>query len=171
MEKVIEEIPLDNKKVLLQTILHIEEFDDEFIYNKVILPHLSDKELVSLYKKIKPIIKLNENNYFYLKRYKDIKNNSQMNHSSKDLRKRINPEAIEFIDDFICYHDFYTNLTYSPTIADVLEQFPNKLIDKANAYYTIIPNTIDHKISENVISQRYSKVLIRALKIKEHNHH
>ena len=137
-EKLINEQLLDNKKVYLKTIR--EYYKNGFTYDKkeIVLPHLSHDELLARYRLIKPIVCFN-NDFYYLKRYnsKMMRDESFISDFNKDIRKQVNMYGAKVIDEFYCYHPFANMYEFTPTIADVLEQFPNELLDEANAFLMI----------------------------------
>lgn len=134
--KILEQRVLKNKKVILQTVQEIKDNGFKTTNNKIILPYLTDDELLARYRRIKPIISLNEL-FYYLKRYNIsmLRNESYLLNVEKDIRGQVDMTGAETIAEFFCYHTYGHYGIFSPSIAEVLQQFPDDVLNDANAFY------------------------------------
>ena len=137
---------------------------------KIILPDISDEELWERYKRIKPIVK-NDNLYYYLKTnsIEMLRNQSFLWNAKEELREHINSDTIEEIDEFSCYHTYGYYGLFKPTIAEILEQFPDELIEDANAFYlSQFPNSIQElNEQKEIINLGCHKTKVKALRLKK----
>jgi hypothetical protein len=132
-EIVIDSKILDNPKVIEQTIY---DSKTNRTSQKIILPEISDEELLGLYGKICPIFK-SENLYWYLKRYElsKLRKTSYLRNGGTDKTNQFDMSHAETIAEFSCYHSYGYHRRFIPTIAEVLQQFPVEALQKANAFY------------------------------------
>ena len=170
MEKIIEnQKVLDNKKVLLQTIKEIYKSGFKYEYNKIILPHLTHDELLARYRNIKPIVYHN-NLFYYLKRYNEkmMRTESLLSNLDKDIRREVNMYGSLIIDDFPVYHEYSNMNFFEPKVAEILEQFPDELLEESNAFYILDypQNTLDLCNQLDVLKSGCHKSTVRALRIK-----
>lgn len=125
----IDSIKLQNEKVTMET--------DTRGKCRIILPFLSNDELLARANRIKAII--NDKDAFYMLNgldLKDLKDESLLL-QSENKRKIVDMLDYETIGEFFCFHPF-PNGEYSffkPTIAQVLAQFPYDIVNLANAFY------------------------------------
>lgn len=56
--KILDQKVLDNRKVIFQTVQEIGDNGYEYTHNKIILPYLTDDELLARYRRIKPIVSI-----------------------------------------------------------------------------------------------------------------
>ena len=158
------DIKIENPKVIISNIL-----DNGEEKKKIILPQLSDEELWERYKHIKPVAK-KDNLFYHLKVYniEMLRHQSFIWNGKDELREQINPKDIEELDDFSCYHTYGYYGLFKPTIAEVLQQFPDELLDEANAFYMLkYPESMqDLKEQEDIFNLGCHKSKIKALILK-----
>ena len=154
---------LDNRKVFLLRSI------DYFTPNKIDLPYLTDDELLARYKRIKPIVLIHDA-YYYLKRYdvNFLRTASFLWNAEQDKRRKVNMTDAETLGDFSCYHTYGYVGFFKPTIAEVLQQFPDEFLDDANAFYiTDYPKCADDlNRQKEIIDAGCQKSIVRALKLK-----
>ena len=138
--KVVKQITLENKKVILKRILETSDCGRCYDYDRIILPHLTDEELKQRYRKIKPIVII-DNNFYLIKRYNlnSIRNKTFIHSKYSDLREKVEHDNIKVSGEFACYHENFNPRTFNPTIADILEQFPDELLEVSNGFYIESP--------------------------------
>ena len=167
--KLVNQKVLDNKKVILQTLREEYQNGFKYEYTKIVLPHLTHDELLARYRNIKPIVYYKKL-FYYLKKYNEkmLRNESYIYNLEKNIRDRVDIRDYEVLDDFSCYHTYGNINLFKPSIAEVLEQFPDELLDEANAFYMIdypqTSNDLGNQI--NTIKAGCHKSQIRALRIK-----
>lgn len=165
--KIIEEEVLENRKVFVQTFA--EKFDnDTLITKEILLPMLSDDELLARYKRIKPIVKVEEL-YYYLKRFNidRLRNQSYIWNvyaGSKDLREMIDMKDATILGEFSTYHTYGCPGFFKPSIAEVLQQFPDEFLNEANAFYML--DDINVLADQVAVDAGCHKSKVRALYIK-----
>ena len=165
-EELIKEEVLDNSKVILKT--YKETFKNGFVFYKkvIVLPHISKEELLLRYRNIKPIVYY-DNDFYYLKRYnsKMMRNDSFVSNFDKDVRKKVNMYGYKVLDEFICYHTYKDMYEFTPTIAEVLEQYPDDLLETSNAFcLTRCIKLLDTE--KEVLQAGYHKSKVKALVLK-----
>lgn len=162
--KILDQKALDNRKVIFQTIQEIGDDEYERTYNRIILPYLTDDELLARYRRIKPIVSIEEL-YYYLKKY----NVSQMRKQSlcnidKDIRNQVDMTGAKTIAKFPCY---YVS-DYRPSIAEVLQQFPDEFLNEANAFYiTDSKPKFDLIIQNRIVCTGCQQAVVKALVLKK----
>ena len=166
--KITQERKLDNTKVTIQK-LYDETTNHTF--SKIIMPNLTDTEILERYFKLIPIIKIGEL-YYYLKRFnsQEMRNQSYLLHAKgKDKRSIVDMKDAEFIGDFSCYHTYSSYNLFEPKMAEVLSQFPDELLHKANAFYmSEMPKTIDDlKSQTEIVDAGCHKSRVKALILKD----
>lgn len=134
--KVLDQKLLANRKAILQTVREYYDTGRQYTHNRIIVPHLTDEELLARYRKIKPIV-LYEGAYYYLKQYDItmIRKNSYIQNLKENIKDQVETAEAQIIDEFPCYHTYGHIGFFKPTIAEVLEQFPDEVIKEANAFY------------------------------------
>ncbi len=166
---IVNEKLLDNKKAILQTIRETYDNGFNYEYYKILLPYLTHDELLARYKNIKPIVYYN-NNFYNLKKYNEkmLRNESYIYNLKNNIRDIIDLNESEILDDFNCYHKYGNMNLFKPSIAEILEQFPDNLLDEANAFYMIdYPNDVtDLNNQLDILKAGCHKSTIRALKLK-----
>lgn len=167
MEKVTNEERLDNNKVIIQT-LYNERID--FTTQKIILPQISDEELLERYNQIKPVFS-EEKLYWYLRRYslEQIRNQSYLWNAHKDKEEQFDMANAETIAEFSCYHTYGYYGMFKPSIAEVLQQFPDFALKDANAFYMYdSPDDMaDLRQQWNIIEAGCQKSKVRALSLRK----
>ena len=165
-EELIKEELLDNNKVILRT--YKDTFPNGFVFYKkeIVLPHISKEELLSRYRNIKPIVYY-DNDFHYLKRYnsKMMRTESFVSNFEKDVRNTVNMYGYKVLDEFTCYHEFNDMYEFTPTIAEVLEQYPDYLLEYSNAFcLTRCIKLINTE--KDVLQAGYHKSKVKALILK-----
>lgn len=167
--KILDQKALDNRKVIFQTIQEIGDDEYERTYNRIILPYLTDDELLARYRRIKPIVSIEEL-YYYLKKY----NVSQMRKQSlcnidKDIRNQVDMTGAKTIAEFPCYYTYkYDEEVCKPSISEVLQQFPDDFLDEANAFYiTNSKPKFDSIIQNRIVSTGCHQAVVKALVLKK----
>ena len=168
--KILDQKVLDNRKVIFQTVQEIGDNGYEYTHNKIILPYLTDDELLARYRRIKPIVSIDEL-YYYLKRYNVsmMRNQSYLWNADKDIRSQVDMTGAETIAEFPCYPPYgYVGL-FKPSIAEVLQQFPDDVLNEANAFYmTSSPETIfDLNMQSEIVNAGCHKSTVKALVLKK----
>ncbi len=163
--KVLNQEVLDNRKVILQTIC-----ENGNIRNKIILPYLTDDELLARYKRIKPIVSIDEV-YYYLKRYnvKMMRNVAYLWNVDDDIRAKVDMTDAKTLAEFPCYHTYGYVGFFKPSIAEILQQFPDDVLDEANAFYmTHSPeNEYDLNAQLEIVKAGCHQSTVRALRLKK----
>lgn len=163
-EVIKEEEELDNKKVILRTV-KINDIE----YGNIISPHLTDLELFERYKRIKPIVVFNSLCY-YLRDYslKELRGQSYLWNAHNDIRSKVDLSNTEILMDFSCYHTYGYYGLFKPSIAEVLEQFPDEVLEEANAFYVLsYPKDIeDLNLEKRIVEAGCHHSRVRALVIK-----
>ena len=131
--------------------------------DNILIRELSNEELLALYKKVKPIVTLNEIK-FSLRKYtlEELRKYSYIWHSKEDSREIISSKRIETIDEFDCFHRFGYYGLFKPTIAEVLSQIPNSQADKINAFEILSLYDINDSVNKG-----YHKSKVRTYKIRK----
>ena len=163
--KILDQKVLDNRKVILQRV-----DDNGFEHSKIILPHLTDDELLARYKRIKPIVSYQEL-YYYLKRYNAeiLRNHSYISNIEKDIREQVDMTDVKTLAEFPCYHTYGWYGLFKPTIAEVLQQFPDDVLEEANAFYmTSAPeNEYDLVLQKEIVNAGCHRSTVKALVLKK----
>ena len=163
-KEIIKEEELDNKKVILRTV-KISDIE----CGEIILPHLTDLELFERYKRIKPIVVFNSLCY-YLRDYslKELRGQSYLWNAHNDIRNKVDLSNTEILMDFSCYHTYGYYGLFKPSIAEVLEQFPDEVLEEANAFYVLsYPKDIeDLNLEKRIVEAGCHHSRVRALVIK-----
>ena len=160
-DKIIKEENLDNEKVIIRTL------DSEgFKYQKIILPEISTEELINRYKKIKPIVRI-EDLYYYLREFSldELKNQSYIWNRHDDKREIVDMDKVETIGEFSCYHTYGYKGFFNPSIEEVLSQFPDDLLKDANLFYLYSsPQDVDDLNKQNeIVNAGCHKSKVKAL--------
>jgi len=168
--KILEEKVLDNRKVILQKIKETEDNGYEYIRNKIILPRITDDELLARYTRIKPIVSYQEL-YYYLKLYNVdmMRNQSYIWDLKNSISEQIDMTDAKTIAEFSCYHTYGYYGLFKPSIAEVLQQFPDEILEEANAFYmTSEPkNEHDLKSQSEIINAGCHRSTVKALILKK----
>ncbi len=163
--EILDQKVLDNRKVILQRVN-----DNGFEHSRIILPHLTDDELLVRYKRIKPIVSYQEL-YYYLKRYNAqmMRNQSYIWNIKKDIREQVDMTDVKTLAEFPCYHTYGYYGFFKPSIAEVLQQFPDDVLEEANAFYmTSTPeNEYDLGLQSEIVNAGCHRSAVKALVLKK----
>lgn len=163
--EILDQKVLDNRKVILQRIN-----ESGYEHSKIILPHLTDDELLARYRRIKPIVFYQEL-YYYLKRYnaKMMRNQSYIWNIERDIRTQADMSDAITLAEFPCYHTYGWYGIFKPSIAEVLQQFPDEVLEEANAFYmTSTPNNeYDLGLQQEIVNAGCHSSTVKALKLKK----
>lgn len=109
--------------------------NNDIILPNLIIPNMTDEELTHVYKRLKPIVTIDEMKY-YLKEYTlyQLRYYLYMQDLATSVKEHINPSLINPVDEFMCFHKFHYYGSFIPTIAEVLSQIPENLIEDSNAF-------------------------------------
>ena len=101
---------------------------------ELIIPKISREKLKNLYASIKPIVTYKDSKYELRKfSLEDLKTKSYIWYKEKDLVNEVDLDHLYESDVFICLHKNDLGI-FSPTIAEVLSQVPNNLIERINSF-------------------------------------
>lgn len=157
-------ITLDNKKVFIK-----EEETNGVKRKKIILPQISDEELWERYKKIYPLVEYNDN-YYYLKPYtmEMLRHQPFIHNSKNDIREQVDITNAKTLTEFSCYHTYGYYGLFKPTIAEILQQFPDEALIEANAFFMYqIPESIKElNEQQEIINLGCHKSKVKALVLK-----
>lgn len=105
---------------------------------KLEIPKIDDKRLKDLYQLLKPIVTINEIKYLLREfTFEELRNISYIWNRNEDKREIVNPQNLETVDDFLCLHTWGYYGLFKPSIAEVLAQAPEKVIEEANTFEII----------------------------------
>lgn len=121
---------------------------------KMPIPTIDDKRLLDLYKRLKPIVTIEELKYL-LREFslEELRNTSYIWNIVNDKRETVDASKLETIQEFPCLHTYGYYGFFKPSIAEVLSQVPEKTIEEAN-YFEIVSSP---KTREDVF--RYSEIV------------
>lgn len=164
-----EEKRLDNPKVIMQTF----DVNSHYIENEIVLPKISDVELLERYKCIRPIVyNWEEYLFYYLRDFnqQELRNLSFLADINKSLGERVKYDdsvKVDILDEFSCYHTYGAPMFFKPSIAEVLSQFPDNLLSEANAFYLYEypKNVADLERQFDILAAGCHKSRVKALKI------
>jgi hypothetical protein len=135
---------------------------------KLEIPLIDDKRLTELYHLLKPIVTVDEMKYL-LKEFtlEDVKRRSYIWNIERDKRDVIDASKLETVDDFLCLHTWGYYGLFKPSIAEVLSQAPENVIENANLFEIIeSPQTSDDVFKyEKVLNSGYHLSKVRAYKM------
>ena len=105
---------------------------------KIEIPIINDQKLKELYQILKPIVTIDEMKYL-LKEYtlRELKYQSYIWRKEDDIREKITLNKLEPIKDFLCFHTYGYYGLFKPSIAEILAQTPEEVIEKANTFEII----------------------------------
>jgi len=153
--KLLGEEVLSEKVVLKR--FESEQFKGDRILGvekEIILPTMSDAELWAIYQQIKPmfnksdykskqyangdisITEIPNDNWYWLKKLtpEQLRNIAFLWDAKKDKRRLVDNSKIETIDEFQCFHTYGYHGLFKPSVAEVLQQMPDKLKKHANGF-------------------------------------
>ncbi len=135
---------------------------------KLEIPEIEDKRLKELYHLLKPIVTIDEMKYL-LREFtlQELRNQSYIWNRHEDKRDIIDPNKLETVDDFLCLHTWGYYGLFKPSIAEVLSQAPESVIEQANTFEIIeSPETREDVFKyKEVIDNGFHLSKVRAYKM------
>lgn len=104
---------------------------------KLEIPEIDDNRLKELYQLLKPIVTIDEMKYLLREFTLRIRNQSYIWNRHEDKRDIVDPNKLETVDDFLCLHTWGYYGLFKPSIAEVLSQAPESVIEQANTFEII----------------------------------
>lgn len=135
---------------------------------KLEIPEIDDKRLKKLYQLLKPIVTIDEMKYL-LREFtlQELRNQSYIWNRHEDKRDIVDSSRLETVDDFLCLHTFGYYGLFKPSIAEVLSQAPESVIEQANTFEIIeSPETREDVFKyKEVIDNGFHLSKVRAYKM------
>lgn len=135
---------------------------------KLEIPEIDDKRLKELYQLLKPIVTIDEMKYL-LREFtlQELRNQSYIWNRHEDKRDVVDPNKLETVDDFLCLHTWGYYGLFKPSIAEVLSQAPESVIEQANTFEIIeSPETREDVFKyKDVIDNGFHLSKVRAYKM------
>ena len=135
---------------------------------KLEIPEIDDKGLKELYQLLKPIVTIDEMKYL-LREFtlQELSNQSYIWNRNEDKRDIVDLSKLETIDDFLCLHTCGYYGFFKPSIAEVLSQAPESVIEQANTFEIIeSPETREDVFKyKEVIDNGFHLSKVRAYKM------
>ena len=135
---------------------------------KLEIPEIDDKRLKELYQLLKPIVTIDEMKYL-LREFtlQELRNQSYIWNRHEDKRDIVDPSRLETVDDFLCLHTWGYYGLFKPSIAEVLSQAPESVIEQANTFEIIeSPETREDVFKyKEVIDNGFHLSKVRAYKM------
>ena len=135
---------------------------------KLEIPEIDDKRLKELYQLLKPIVTIDEMKYL-LREFtlQELRNQSYIWNRHEDKRDAVDSSKLETVDDFLCLHTWGYYGLFKPSIAEVLSQAPENVIEQANIFEIIeSPETREDVFKyKEVIDNGFHLSKIRAYKM------
>ena len=135
---------------------------------KLEIPEIDDKRLKELYQLLKPIVTIDEMKYL-LREFtlQELRNQSYIWNRHEDKRDVVDPNKLETVDDFLCLHTWGYYGLFKPSIAEVLSQAPENVIEQANTFEIIeSPETREDVFKyKEVIDNGFHLSKVRAYKM------
>lgn len=135
---------------------------------KLEIPEIDDKRLKELYQLLKPIVTIDEMKYL-LREFtlQELRNQSYIWNRHEDKRDVVDPNKLETVDDFLCLHTWGYYGLFKPSIAEVLSQAPESVIEQANTFEIIeSPETREDVFKyKEVIDNGFHLSKVRACKM------
>lgn len=132
------------------------------------IPEIDDKRLKELYQLLKPIVTIDEMKYL-LREFtlQKLRNQSYIWNRHEDKRDIVDSSRLETVDDFLCLHTFGYYGLFKPSIAEVLSQAPESVIEQANTFEIIeSPETREDVFKyKEVIDNGFHLSKVRAYKM------
>ena len=126
------------------------------------------KRLKELYQLLKPIVTIDEIKYL-LREFtlQELRNQSYIWNRHEDKRDVVDPSRLETVDDFLCLHIWEYYGLFKPSIAEVLSQAPESVIEQANTFEIIeSPETREDVFKyKEVIDNGFHLSKVRAYKM------
>lgn len=135
---------------------------------KLEIPEIDDNRLKELYQLLKPIVTIDEMKYL-LREFtlQELRNQSYIWNRHEDKRDIVDPNKLETVDDFLCLHTWGYYGLFKPSIAEVLSQAPEGVIEQANTFEIIeSPETREDVFKyKEVIDNGFHLSKVRAYKM------
>lgn len=135
---------------------------------KLEIPEIDDNRLKELYQLLKPIVTIDEIKYL-LREFtlQELRNQSYIWNRHEDKRDVVDPSRLETVDDFLCLHTWGYYGLFKPSIAEVLSQAPESVIEQANNFEIIeSPETREDVFKyKEVIDNGFHLSKVRAYKM------
>lgn len=135
---------------------------------KLEIPEIDDNRLKELYRLLKPIVTIDEMKYL-LREFtlQELRNQSYIWNRAEDKRDVVDPSKLETVDDFLCLHTWGYYGFFKPSIAEVLSQAPENVIEQANTFEIIeSPETREDVFKyKEVIDNGFHLSKVRAYKM------
>ena len=135
---------------------------------KLEIPEIDDNRLKELYRLLKPIVTIDEMKYL-LREFtlQELRNQSYIWNRAEDKRDVVDPSKLETVDDFLCLHTWGYYGLFKPSIAEVLSQAPENVIEQANTFEIIeSPETREDIFKyKEVIDNGFHLSKVRAYKL------
>ena len=135
---------------------------------KLEIPEIDDKRLKELYQLLKPIVTIDEMKYL-LREFtlQELRNQSCIWNRHEDKRDAVDSSKLETVDDFLCLHTWGYYGLFKPSIAEVLSQAPENVIEQANIFEIIeSPETREDVFKyKEVIDNGFHLSKVRAYKM------
>lgn len=135
---------------------------------KLEIPEIDDNRLKELYRLLKPIVTIDEMKYL-LREFtlQELRNQSYIWNRAEDKRDVVDPSKLETVDDFLCLHTWGYYGLFKPSIAEVLSQAPENVIEQANTFEIIeSPETREDVFKyKKVIDNGFHLSKVRAYKM------
>lgn len=135
---------------------------------KLEIPEIDDKRLKELFQLLKPIVTIDEMKYL-LREFtlQELRNQSYIWNRHEDKRDVVDPNKLETVDDFLCLHTWGYYGLFKPSIAEVLSQAPESVIEQANTFEIIeSPETREDVFKyKEVIDNGFHLSKVRAYKM------
>ena len=132
------------------------------------IPEIDDNRLKELYQLLKPIVTIDEMKYL-LREFtlQELRNQSYIWNRHEDKRDVVDPNKLETVDDFLCLHTWGYYGLFKPSIAEVLSQAPESVIEQANTFEIIeSPETREDVFKyKEVIDNGFHLSKVRAYKM------
>lgn len=135
---------------------------------KLEIPEIDDNRLKELYQLLKPIVTIDEMKYLLRKfTLQELRNQSYIWNRHEDKRDIVDPNKLETVDDFLCLHTWGYYGLFKPSIAEVLSQAPESVIEQANTFEIIeSPETREDVFKyKEVIDNGFHLSKVRAYKM------
>ena len=135
---------------------------------KLEIPEIDDNRLKELYQLLKPIVTIDEMKYL-LREFtlQELRKQSYICNRHEDKRDGVDPNKLETVDDFLCLHTWGYYGLFKPSIAEVLSQAPESVIEQANTFEIIeSPETREDVFKyKEVIDNGFHLSKVRAYKM------
>ena len=135
---------------------------------KLEIPEIDDNRLKELYRLLKPIVTIDEMKYL-LREFilQELRNQSYIWNRTEDKRDVVDSSKLETVNDFLCLHTWGYYGLFKPSIAEVLSQAPENVIEQANTFEIIeSPETREDVFKyKEVIDNGFHLSKVRAYKM------